>query len=144
MELLRLWFAVQWWDEPAIRAAYAPVVSDILQPGAILGAWNLSRPSIIGSRPRNFETMRNDGFAIVTFTRESRTALPATESATMILVRGRWRILHDTMLEDALAAYAQSRGSRGQDAQSATAVRRGVEARRRFRDIADELSTRLR
>ena len=138
--LLRLWFAVQWWDEPEIRAAYAPAVSDALPPGAAVGAWRSTRPSIIGSRPRNFETTRNGRFAIVTFTRESRTALPAAESATMILVRGRWRILHDTMLEDALAAYTQARGSRGQEAPSAAAVKRGVEARRRFRDLADGVS----
>ena len=54
----------------------------------------------------------------------------------MVLERGRWRILHDTMLEEALAAYVQSRGSRGGEAPSAAAVRRGIEASRRFRDLA--------
>jgi hypothetical protein len=134
--LLRLWFSIQWWDEPAILAAYAPSVADTLQPGTMLGAWSLRRGSIIGSRPRNFETTRSRALTVVTFTRESRTSPPAQESATMILERGRWRILHDTMLEAALAAYAQSLGSRRQEAPSAAAVRRGIEASRRFRDLA--------
>ena len=140
--VLRLWFSIQWWDAPAIVSAYTRVVSQTLEPTRILRAWQLRRSAIVGERPRGIETTRNGDFRVVTFTRESRTAPPAGESVTMVRQRGRWRILHDTMLEDALAAHAQSLGSQGQAAPSNAAARRAVEARRRFRDLAAEASTR--
>lgn len=140
--LLRLWFSIQWGDEPAILSAYAPVVADRLRPRTVLRAWDVRRGSIIGSRPRNFETTRSGEYAIVTFVVESRSHAPAPESATMIRVGGRWRILHDTMLESALAADAQSRASPGQDPPSAAAVLRGIQASMRFRDLAAAVATR--
>jgi hypothetical protein len=118
--LLRLWFSIQWWDEPAILAAYVPAVIETVGAGRILRAWELRREAVIGSRPRPFETTRSGEIAVVTFARESRTSAPAQESVTMRLERGGWRILHDTMLEDALAADPAG----------------GLEASRRFRDLA--------
>jgi hypothetical protein len=103
----------------------------------LAAAWELRRGSVLGSRPRDMETTRSHGFAILTFTRESRSSVPAHESATMVLQHGRWRILHDTMLEDAIAAYTHSLAIRGQAGASA-AVRRGFEASRRFRDLASD------
>lgn len=136
LALMRLWFSIQWWDEPAILAAYAPGVVARVDRRTIVGAWALRRGSVLGARLRNVEQTRSRGLTLVTFTRESRTAAPVQESATMALLRGNWRILHDTMLEDALAAYVQSRGSRAQQTPSPAAVRRGIEASRRFRDFA--------
>jgi len=134
--LMGLWFSIQWWDEPAILAAYAPGVVAHVGRRTIAGAWDLRRGSVIGARPRNVKLTRSRGLTLVTFTRESRTAAPVQESATLSLLGGSWRILHDTMLEDALAAYVQSLGPRGQQTPSPAAIRRGIEASRRFRDFA--------
>jgi hypothetical protein len=124
--LRRLWFSIQWWDEPAILAAYVPAVVETVGASRVLRAWKLRRGLVIGSRPRGFETTRRREIAVVTFGRESRTSAPAQESATMLLERGGWRILHDTMLEEALAADAAG----------------GLAASRRLRDLAARVGAR--
>lgn len=126
--LLRLWFSIQWWDEPAIIAAYANDVIELLGRDTVLAAWNLRRGQVIGSRPGNVETARNRDLAVVTFTRESRSSVPGQESATLVQDRGRWRVLHDTMLEEALAARARG----------------DLTASRRFRDLAARAAARRR
>jgi hypothetical protein len=133
--LLRLWFSIQWWDEPAILAAYAPEVVANVGPNTIAGAWRRRRDEVIGARPRQLQATRRGELTVVTFMRESRTAPPVQESVTMSQRRGTWRILHDTMLESALAAYVQSLGTRAQEKPSAAATRRGIDASRRFRDL---------
>jgi hypothetical protein len=106
--LRRLWFSIQWWDEPGILAAYAPAVANTLGAGRVIEAWEPHRGSLIGSRLHIIETSRNRTSAVVTFTRETRSSPPIYGSATMVREGKDWRILHDTMLDDALGGRRAS------------------------------------
>lgn len=106
--LLRLWFSIQWGDEPGILAAYAPTVAKTLGASKVIAAWKSRRGSVIGSRLHIIETTRSRHNAVVTFGRESRSSPPVYESATMVLEADGWRILYDTMLDDALGGRQAS------------------------------------
>lgn len=131
-----LWFAIQWGATPMIVDAYVPAVSERIGYQVLSGAWHARRSAVIGSRPRIGGVARDQDRTVVRYAIESHLKPPVRQSAIMVVDRGKWRIVHDTFSEEALAVHAVA-AAKGSGASPSEAVRRGEEARSRFRRIAE-------
>ena len=139
--LLELFFWAQWGSAPNIVAAYLPAVVRALGAEDLAGAYGAERASLLSSRPRIANTVRKRFGVVVTVELLRRNELPARHSFTLRRVGGRWRVAFDTLLEEGIAAYVQTRDTPAHAGAGAAAVpdaaeKAGIAAAREYRRIA--------
>jgi hypothetical protein len=135
--VIELLFWAQWGSTPNLVAAYDPVVREALSTSWIGGAYAMRRPAIAVAQPKVERVEKTDLGTVVTLRVLSRAAPPALHSFTLRRRGAYWRVVHDTFLEDALAAYVQTIND--PDPQDANvplpAFKAGIQASRRYRDL---------
>ena len=136
--VLRTWFFAQWGGLPVVVASYLPAVVDRVGAANVAGAYELQRGLLVSSHPRILAESVTDEGVIVTVEVQRRNESPQQHSYTLTRRHDRWYIVFDTVLEEALAAYAQTQRTPGgeQGDPPAAAVRAGLEAASRFRAAA--------
>lgn len=141
--VLNLLYFAQWGSAPNIAAAYDPAIRAAIGVSNIVGTYSQQRAALLTSRPRILESRetRTGSFVAVELLRAD--ASPARHSFSLRRRLGRWRIVHDTLLEGGLENYAassQSRNPVGQppDARAASRARELVRTYRgMFASIPD-------
>jgi hypothetical protein len=138
--VLRLWYWGQWGSPPNVVAAYAPEVVSGLGAANIAGAYSLKRASMVASRPRITGEVRGERGTVVTLEAQRRNTQPEHYAYTLERVNGGWLVRFDTLLESAIAAWAQVDAMPDPNAADvpAAAAKAGIDAARRFREIAVE------
>ena len=137
--VIQLWYWAQWGSTPNVVAAYAPAIVTALSATDVAGAYSQKRASMVTSQPRIVDEVKGAGDDTVVLVQAlRRNSPPENLSFTLVNDTDGWKIVSDTLLEDAIAAYVQFRNT--PDPNSTTvppsAARAGVEAARRYRTAA--------
>jgi len=137
--VLRLWFYAQWGSAPSIVRLYDQRIVRAIGAPAIAGALDQQRSDLLDTRPVVGPVARISAGSLVTVEVLS-TADPPRPESFLLRRRGHvWRIVHDSLLEDALSTYVQVE-TQLRVAPTATsadprAVRAGRAAARRYREL---------
>lgn len=133
--VMRLWYFAQWGSPANVLDAYKPEVIRRLGIQNVASAYSSMRASLVAARPRIVSEVKARSGTVVTMRALRRNAEPTRHSFTLERgPGGRWQIVFDTLLEDALAAAVQAASSPDPNSKPpASAVRKGLIAAREFR-----------
>jgi hypothetical protein len=131
----RAWFYAQWGSPANVLRCYDDRVLSVVGRKAIAGAYAQQRTTMIDARPEFALGASNANGALVTVLLSSTGDPPRPESYLLRRRGASWRIVYDSFLEPALAAYITSdrQTSDGQD--PASAARSGAQAAKRYREL---------
>ena len=137
--VMELWFWGQWGSAPNVVAAYHTDVHTSVGAPNIAGAFSQQRDAMVSSHPRIVEVRRTPLGRFVALEVLTTTNPAARESFLLRRQRGRWVIIHDTLLERAVAGYVQTlvqeRIDPSASKPSPRAVRTGSAAARNYRSL---------
>jgi hypothetical protein len=137
--VFRIWFYAQWGSSTSIPRYYDAKVVKTIGAATIANAFARDRDDIVRGQPRLRGVLRTSGGRLVTMQVFSVTDRPHLESFLLRHRAGRWRVVHDTLLEEALRIDAQVRTQQRVDPGAARfdprAITAGIRAATRYRTI---------
>lgn len=102
--VLELIFWGQWGSAPNVVAAYAPAVERAVGARDLSAVYAAQRVYLLRGRPRITGTVTRRGEARVAVDILRRKAAPERHAFRLRRVAGRWRLVHDTLLDQGLAS----------------------------------------
>jgi hypothetical protein len=135
----RVWFYAQWGSSISIPRYYDARVVKTLGAVTIANAFARDRDDIVRGQPRLRGVVRTPGGRLVTLQVLSAKDRPRLESFLLRRRAGGWRIVHDSLLEDALRTDAQVLTQQRVDPGGAhadpRAITAGIRAAARYRRL---------
>ncbi len=133
--VMQLLFWTQWGNLPSIVDAYDPRVVRRLGVSNLTGAYSWLRPQIASSKAQLLLVRRRGTTRFVGIELLSKDADPTRESFLLRRSEGEWRILYDSLLEQALKAHTVARLSGDSPRPSSRVVKVAERAAQQYRDI---------